>query len=223
MSHFSKMDRKIKLKSLNPYIICNICKGYLIDATAITECLHTFCKSCLIKHLEANTTCPTCDIVIHHSYPRQYINFDRTMQDIVFKLVPGLQENEIEREQEFYRQRGLPCPKEMLIGEETKEKSPEPDDGEREELITLCLECTMLNPVQLKHIFVRVPTKTTVLYLKKFIARKIFKEAQPLQNIDILCNSDVLDTGDNLKYIYLSKWKFDDVPLVLKCQPKFTV
>jgi polycomb group RING finger protein 3 len=145
------------------------------------------------------------------------------MQDIVFKLVPGLQENEIEREQEFYRQRGLPCPKEMLIGEETKEKSPEPDDGEREELITLCLECTMLNPVQLKHIFVRVPTKTTVLYLKKFIARKIFKEAQPLQNIDILCNSDVLDTGDNLKYIYLSKWKFDDVPLVLKCQPKFTV
>ncbi|XP_044252455.1 polycomb group RING finger protein 3-like [Tribolium madens] len=213
------MDRKIKLKALNPYITCNICKGYLIDATAITECLHTFCKSCLIKHLEANTNCPTCDMVIHHSYPRQYINFDRTMQDIVYKLVPGLQESEIEREQLFYRQRGLPCPKEMLIGEETKEKSPEPDDGDKEELINLCLECAFVNPVQIKQIFVRVPTRTTVLYLKKFIARKVFK-IDDLHNIDVLCNFEEVDVGDTMKYIYLSKWKFDDVPLVLKCQLK---
>ncbi|KAJ3645441.1 hypothetical protein Zmor_023097 [Zophobas morio] len=217
------MDRKIKIKTLNPYITCNICKGYLIDATAITECLHTFCKSCLIKHLEANTTCPTCDIVIHHSYPRQYINFDRTMQDIVYKLVPGLQEREIEREQEFYRLRGIPCPKEMLICDDTADKSPEPEDEEKEELINLCLECTMINPVQLKNIFVRVPTKTTVLYLKRFIARKIFKDTQSLENIDILCNCDVLDMGDTMKYIYLTKWNIDEVPLVLKCQPKFTV
>ena len=38
------MERKIKLKSLNPHISCKICKGYLIDATTVTECLHT-CKS----------------------------------------------------------------------------------------------------------------------------------------------------------------------------------
>ncbi|EFA07780.1 polycomb group RING finger protein 3 [Tribolium castaneum] len=211
------MDRKIKLKSLNPYITCNICKGYLIDATAITECLHTFCKSCLIKHLEANTNCPTCDMVIHHSYPRQYINFDRTMQDIVYKLVPGLQESEIEREQQFYRQRGLPCPKEMLIGEETKEKSPEPDDGNQEELINLCLECAFTN--QIKQVFVRVPTRTTVLYLKKFIARKIFK-IEDLHSVVVFCNCEEVDERDTMKYIYLSKWKFDDVPLVLKCQQK---
>lgn len=215
MSRFIEMDRKIKLKTLNPYIICNICKGYLIDATAITECLHTFCKSCLIKHLEANTNCPTCNIVIHHSYPRQYINFDRTMQDIVYKLVPGLLENEMKREQEFYQQRGLPCPKEMLISEDSKEKTPEPDDENKEELISLCLECS-LNSVQMKNIFIRVPIKTTILYLKKFLAKKVFNN----DNIDIFCNCDVLDTYDSLKYIFLTKWKFDDVPLVLKCQPK---
>lgn len=214
------MDRKIKLKALNPYITCNICKGYLIDATAITECLHTFCKSCLIKHLEANTNCPTCDMVIHHSYPRQYINFDRTMQDIVYKLVPGLQEREIQREREFYRQRGLPCPKEMLLlGEETKEKSPEPDYSEKEELINLCLECTFVNPVQTKHFFVRVPTKTTVLHLKKFIARSIFKD-NDLENVVIFCSCEELALRDTMKYVYLTKWKFDDVPLLLRCQPK---
>ncbi|KOB76740.1 Ring finger protein [Operophtera brumata] len=81
------MERRIKLKTLNSHITCKICRGYFIDATTVTECLHTFCKSCLVKHLEENNTCPTCTIVIHQSHPLQYISFDRTMQDIVYKLV----------------------------------------------------------------------------------------------------------------------------------------
>jgi len=87
------MERRIKLKTLNSHITCKICRGYLIDATTVTECLHTFCKSCLVKHLEEKHTCPTCQIVIHQSHPLQYISFDRTMQDIVYKLVPDLQES----------------------------------------------------------------------------------------------------------------------------------
>lgn len=107
------MERKIKLKTLNSHITCKICRGYLIDATTVTECLHTckyaisiikqynlmifkcisVCKSCLVKHLEENNTCPTCSIVIHQSHPLQYISFDRTMQDIVYKLVPDLQKS----------------------------------------------------------------------------------------------------------------------------------
>lgn len=115
------MERKIKLKSLNPHISCKICKGYLIDATTVTECLHTckspdsrsphvphpllllllspallspVCKSCLIKHLEEKNTCPSCQIVIHQSHPLNYISYDRTMQDIVYKLAPNLQQSE---------------------------------------------------------------------------------------------------------------------------------
>lgn len=37
------MERKIKLRSINSHITCEICKGYFIDATTVTECLHT-CK-----------------------------------------------------------------------------------------------------------------------------------------------------------------------------------
>lgn len=218
------MDRNISLQSLNPHITCNICKGYLVDATAITECLHTFCKSCLIKHLEANTTCPTCKIVIHHSYPRHYINFDRTMQDIVYKLVPGLQENELHRETNFYQQRGLPCPKDMLALEEAKdEKPPEPEEIERDELISFSLECVMTDPAFYKRVFIRVPTKTTILLLKKFISRRIFKDAHSIHNLDVLCNTDVLEAGHTLKYVFVTKWKYDDVPLALKCQPKVNV
>jgi len=118
------MERRVKLKTINPHITCKICGGYFIDATTVTECLHTceffrrsrsttcpitqlfphlhphpkpqpplsVCKSCLVKHLEEKKTCPTCDNIIHQSHPLQYISFDRTMQDIVYKLVPKLQE-----------------------------------------------------------------------------------------------------------------------------------
>lgn len=55
--------------------------------------LFTVCKSCVVKHLEEENTCPTCQLVIHQSHPLNYINFDRTMQDMVYKLVPGLEES----------------------------------------------------------------------------------------------------------------------------------
>ena len=34
---------KIKLTELNPNVICVLCGGYYINATTITECLHS-CK-----------------------------------------------------------------------------------------------------------------------------------------------------------------------------------
>ena len=52
------------------------------------------CRSCLVSHIEGdNVKCPQCDTVIHHSYPLQYIAHDRTIQDIVEKLVPNLKES----------------------------------------------------------------------------------------------------------------------------------
>ena len=36
-------NRNIKVKDLNEHITCFICGGYLVDATTITECIHT-CK-----------------------------------------------------------------------------------------------------------------------------------------------------------------------------------
>lgn len=41
------MERRIKLKTLNSHITCKICRGYFIDATTVTECLHT-CSYCYL-------------------------------------------------------------------------------------------------------------------------------------------------------------------------------
>ncbi|XP_036072213.1 polycomb group RING finger protein 1 isoform X2 [Oryzias melastigma] len=98
---------KLKIKDLNEHIVCYLCAGYFIDATTITECLHTFCKSCIVKYLQTSKYCPMCNIKIHETQPLLNLKLDRVMQDIVYKLVPGLQESEDKRIKEFYQSRGL--------------------------------------------------------------------------------------------------------------------
>ena len=97
-------DNMVSLNTLNPYITCPLCNGYFVDATTVIDCLHTFCKSCLLKYFEDNTDCPKCHCQIHQSHPSHYVAFDRTMQDIVYKLVPGMQAEE-QRRQEQFKQR----------------------------------------------------------------------------------------------------------------------
>uniref|UniRef100_A0ACB8F977 Uncharacterized protein n=1 Tax=Sphaerodactylus townsendi TaxID=933632 RepID=A0ACB8F977_9SAUR len=104
-------ERMINLSELTPYIMCSICKGYFIDATTITECLHTFCKSCIVRHFYYSNRCPKCNIVVHQTQPLYNIRLDRQLQDIVYKLVVNLEEREKKQMHDFYRERGLEIPK----------------------------------------------------------------------------------------------------------------
>lgn len=45
------LTRKIKLWDINAHITCRLCEGYLIDATTVTECLHT----CECPHTRTHT------------------------------------------------------------------------------------------------------------------------------------------------------------------------
>ncbi len=100
--------RQLRADIFNRNFICYICKGYLIRPVAITECLHTFCRSCLVKFLEnANEyNCPECDQQIHETNPWDYLREDKTLEEIIFKLVPGLLKSERQRRVEFYFSRG---------------------------------------------------------------------------------------------------------------------
>ncbi|GAB9471234.1 hypothetical protein Gpo141_00008455, partial [Globisporangium polare] len=40
----------IKLVHINEHFICTLCAGYLFDAQAIKECLHTFCNGCILPY-----------------------------------------------------------------------------------------------------------------------------------------------------------------------------
>lgn len=94
--------RKLPLSSLNDYLTCKLCRGYYIDATTIIECLHSFCRSCIVKYLEKNKYCPICDVQVHKTKPLINIRQDKILQSCVYKLVPRLFQNEMLRRKSFY-------------------------------------------------------------------------------------------------------------------------
>uniref|UniRef100_A0A1E1XF27 RING-type domain-containing protein n=1 Tax=Amblyomma aureolatum TaxID=187763 RepID=A0A1E1XF27_9ACAR len=91
-----------KLVELNEHLTCVLCGGYFVDATTIIECLHSFCKTCIVKYLQVHKMCPVCDVQVHKTRPLQNIRSDPTLQDIVYKLVPGLYKNEMRRRRQYY-------------------------------------------------------------------------------------------------------------------------
>jgi hypothetical protein len=57
----------VPIEKLNEFLGCTLCKGYFREAHTITECLHTFCKECLIDEFAKSNYgkskhCPTCNV-----------------------------------------------------------------------------------------------------------------------------------------------------------------
>ena len=211
-------------------ITCKICSGYLVDATTVTECLHTFCKSCIVKHLEDNINCPECEVMIHQSHPLDYIAYDRTMQDIVYKLVPDLEQAEYKREREFYSERGLPCPKDLEAETEKDEKQKQEELGQTpdvdssvdfhrfDEQVNLVLESA--DPSKLKDIkrkFIRCSALATITHLKKFLSMKVLDKGSmdDFNEIDITCDGELIPKDHTLKFVYITRWRTKDPPLRL--------
>ncbi|CAG7728459.1 unnamed protein product, partial [Allacma fusca] len=134
---------KVKLKDITPNLSCPLCKGYFVDATTIIECLHSFCKSCIVTHLEGSEYCPVCDVQLHSSKPLSSIRSDQMLQEVVYKLVPGLFQNEMERRRKFYKEHPNSIPTTQLdSGQMFNESYITSDD-----IIYLSLECQTTDAV----------------------------------------------------------------------------
>ncbi|XP_014470711.1 PREDICTED: serine-rich adhesin for platelets-like isoform X2 [Dinoponera quadriceps] len=95
------VGKRTLLREVNPHLICPLCRGYLIDATTVVECLHSFCRSCILKHLSKAAHCPSCKHALHKAKPN--IKADKALQEIVYKMVPGLYHKEMRKRREFYK------------------------------------------------------------------------------------------------------------------------
>ncbi|XP_046674415.1 polycomb group protein Psc-like isoform X2 [Homalodisca vitripennis] len=93
---------RVRLTEVNPHLVCVLCHGYFIDATTMAECPHSFCRSCIVLYLETKSYCPICEVQIHKTKPHLNLKPDKTLQDIVYKLVPGLFHDEMRRRRAFY-------------------------------------------------------------------------------------------------------------------------
>jgi len=88
---------------MNEHLICSLCMGYLREAMTVTECLHTFCKPCIVQHFVENLACPTCEVNLGPT-PLEKVRVDRAMQNIVDKVFPHFAKEEAAAEKHLQRE-----------------------------------------------------------------------------------------------------------------------
>ncbi|CAL1284990.1 unnamed protein product [Larinioides sclopetarius] len=219
-----ELGHRVCIRDLNPHIVCILCAGYFIDATTITECLHTFCKSCIVKYLQTTKFCPMCNIKVHETQPLLNLKIDRTLQDIVYKVVPGLWDNEMKRCQDFEKMRGL-----KRYEEESADGTLEDVEDSsvstqhyfmHDELIHICLQPfeteseNNKGPKYPSQKFVRCSVRAQVFHLKKLI-QKIWPHTSKKELV-VMCNGEFLPDNHCLKRIWLSHSKEINPPLKLQ-------
>jgi len=223
---------KIKICELNPHIVCSLCAGYFIDATTIIECLHSFCKSCIVKYLQTSNHCPTCNTKIHETHPLTNIRLDRTLQDIVQNIVPGIRDDERKRKIDFYTSRGmeLPFPDDDVqdgkndVGDSVKRQmtdfSKHKGSFRDDEQISLCVDVDPMQedfeeftipPLQRRYLRCSVRAKCghlVALLEKLIVPPNGFK-------VRVKCNDELISVGETMKFIWLAHWKQQKQPMNL--------
>ncbi|XP_038184587.1 polycomb group RING finger protein 2 isoform X1 [Arvicola amphibius] len=210
---------RIKITELNPHLMCALCGGYFIDATTIVECLHSFCKTCIVRYLETNKYCPMCDVQVHKTRPLLSIRSDKTLQDIVYKLVPGLFKDEMKRRRDFYA--AYPLTEVPNGSNEDRGEVLEQEKGALgdDEIVSLSIEFYegVRDREEKKSLmengdgdkektgvrFLRCPAAMTVMHLAKFLRNKM--DVPSKYKVEILYEDEPLKeyyTLMDIAYIY---------------------
>lgn len=210
---------RIKITELNPHLMCALCGGYFIDATTIVECLHSFCKTCIVRYLETNKYCPMCDVQVHKTRPLLSIRSDKTLQDIVYKLVPGLFKDEMKRRRDFYA--AYPLTEVPNGSNEDRGEVLEQEKGALgdDEIVSLSIEFYegVRDREEKKNLmengdgdkektgvrFLRCPAAMTVMHLAKFLRNKM--DVPSKYKVEILYEDEPLKeyyTLMDIAYIY---------------------
>ncbi|RUS82041.1 hypothetical protein EGW08_010197 [Elysia chlorotica] len=197
---------RIPVHAVNPHLICGLCQGYLYEACTITECMHSFCKSCLVKHLQRSLNCPMCAILIHPTDPFVHIRLDGLLQDIVYALLPQVEKDETEKERLFYEKNGgkRPAYKQELrrscVSKANLIKSSpvttKVSHGHSQSIfppfvqtppVALNLQCLEPNNKyhRLEKPFVHVTGRATIQNLTKFLRKKL--KITESQKVDMYC------------------------------------
>ncbi|KAK5882895.1 hypothetical protein CesoFtcFv8_021436 [Champsocephalus esox] len=232
--------RKHLVKDFNHFMTCYLCRGYLIKPTTVTECLHTFCKSCIVQHFEDSNDCPRCGIQVHETNPLEMLRLDNTLEEIIFKLVPGLREREEQQELEFWkknqpRENGQAERRERLglpdvvgdYGGRDEDDDDEEDYHRNDPQIAICLDClrntgqSEATVTDLMKRFIRCSSRVTVGTIQKFLSLKL--QLPSSYELDVLCNGEIMGRDHTLEFIYMTRWRLhgeNTYPMVLEYRPR---
>uniref|UniRef100_A0A3P8ZWY9 RING-type domain-containing protein n=2 Tax=Esox lucius TaxID=8010 RepID=A0A3P8ZWY9_ESOLU len=219
---------RIKITELNPHLMCVLCGGYFIDATTIIECLHSFCKMCIVRYLDTSKYCPICDVPVHKTKPLLNIRSDKTLQDIVYKLVPGLFKNEMKRRRDFYAEhpsvdastrsnedRGEVADEEkrIITDDESISLSIQFFDHNKAEQNDVAVENQIKDQVNNRR-YLQCPAAMTVMHLRKFLRNKM--DIPSNYQVEVMYEEEPLKDYYTLMDIaYIYTWRRNG-PLPLK-------
>ncbi|EFO23590.1 posterior sex combs protein [Loa loa] len=125
---------------LNENLCCSLCKSYLIDAVTLTECLHSYCRACLLGNIEKAEVyhCTKCAASFGRDLSEAFVR-DDTLQKLVYKMVPEVYWQELLQRGEFLKKRIVsPDEKATILDKKLMQLASElcaPN-----EMVSLCLE-----------------------------------------------------------------------------------
>jgi len=197
-----------------------------------------------VKHLQENddNNCPSCSSQIHETNPFDLLRSDKTLEDIIYKLVPELQESERRREREFREQLLSQNEKETKEAEETIENASDSAADPAKKRIKLsaieenfhrddpqigvCLECLIDNSVQAEHPvkelvrkYIRCSSRLTIAQVKKFLKVKL--NLKTADQVEVMCNGEIMGKDHTLEFVYMTRWRVkEESVLVLQYRPR---
>lgn len=202
----------VSAKELAKYLVCSLCNGYFIDAQTSVECLHSFCRRCLLQ--KGTKRCPVCKIQLKQKQP---FKSDRSLQSVVDKLFPQFEKREQETVDKFYLNRNIKRKVDKLIpqksavqkkryafpSQETHKKAREEKKCWGEEV------CFQLVPWDgelspLKKSYLRTSGQLRTIHIVKYILKKLNLECRT--DLEILCNGEVVGKEHNLTFLKRSRW-----------------
>jgi len=177
-----------------------------------------------------NNTCPKCQTLVHETKPYQNIRSDPTLQDIVYKVVPGLYKNEMGRRRKVYEEHPEAA-KTITSGEEKGEYSGERTIYSPEDIIPISLQYVPLEINYTYHgpngspsssglpsavtttsgehgqvRYLKCVSAVTVRILKKLLRNKF--DLKYHHDVELYYRQDpLLDTYSILDLAYIYSWK----------------
>jgi len=219
---------------LNPHLVCTLCMGYFNDACTIIECLHTFCRACIMRHFRESQVCPTCDSNLGTN-PRDLVRTDRTLQSIVDKVFPqfAAQASTAATAAAAAATAATAAAK-RPASPPASTASPRPGKAARpgvaaggsaaaaeevQEEISFSLqeevdESAATN-VRLEKPYLRTSARLTVAHLKKYLAKKMKASAEVAADLQIMCCGVALPLEISLDAIVRTHWQQASEDLVL--------
>lgn len=220
---------------LNSLLTCSLCKGLYRDAHTVLECMHTFCKSCILVHFHNNNIrgsiqCPQCNVSLGmYSHLTSKMIYDRDLQSIVDKVYPEFILLEKEEEVQHYKKLKIPLKsavtnkreRESSDGQEREKKRAKESAGDEQQeaakkervdteftvKLNPCDQCdeSLRLPMLAKRLC-KVSMAVRVLKIKKFVHKRLTDaEQQTVQPEDIELTYNGDVLLDDNKLSYLKK------------------